>query len=78
VLAADQPTRLSYAWRGGPSQSRLDSVVTWTLTPTPKGTRLALEHAGFLPHNAFAFDAMDKGWRGKVGEAMQRVLGQLA
>ena len=78
VLVADKPKRLSYSWRGGPSQSRLDSVVTWTLTPTPQGTHLAFEHAGFLPHNAVAFDRMGQGWRGKVREGLGRVIASLA
>ena len=37
--------RLSYSWGDG----TLDTVVTWTLTPTEGGTRLTLEQAGFTP-----------------------------
>jgi uncharacterized protein YndB with AHSA1/START domain len=78
VLEAEPFKRLQYSWRGGSEASRLDSVVTWTLTRTASGTRLALEHAGFLPQNAFAFDAMGKGWRGKVAERMDEVIKKLA
>jgi hypothetical protein len=42
------------------------------------GTRLSLEHAGFGPVNGFAFDAMDKGWRGKVGARLTEVIAQAA
>ena len=49
VLEVDPHKRLRYSWRSGPESSRLDTVVTWT-PPTPSGgTRLALEHSGFLP-----------------------------
>lgn len=34
---------LSYTWTSG----ELDSVVTWTLEPTPAGTRLRMEQTGF-------------------------------
>ena len=53
----------------------LDTVVTWTLTPTPSvGTRLALEHSGFLPDNASAFDGARTGWQRMVGERLREVL----
>ena len=58
---------LRYSWRGGGSGNRLDTIVTWTLTPTPSGTRLHLEHAGFADdHPGYPF--MDKGWRGKQAQ----------
>jgi uncharacterized protein YndB with AHSA1/START domain len=54
-------------------------VVTWTLTPTPSGgTRLALEHSGFLPANASAFDGASKGWQRMVGEGLTEVLARVA
>ena len=33
--------------------------------------------AGFLPANAFAFDALGRGWRGKVAERMSDALTKL-
>ncbi len=74
VLEVEAPKRLRYSWKGGPAQSRLDTTVTWTLTATATGTRLALEHAGFQPQNAMAFDAMGKGWRSKMAERIRDVL----
>jgi uncharacterized protein YndB with AHSA1/START domain len=81
VLEVKPFERLSYSWRGGsdkvPGFAPLDTVVTWTLTPTAGGTRLKLEHSGFQPQNAFAFDGLGKGWRGKVAESIQRVIATL-
>jgi uncharacterized protein YndB with AHSA1/START domain len=71
VLEIDRHKRLRYSWRAG----ALDTVVTSTLTPTPSGgTRLALEHSGFLPDNASAFDGASKGWQRMVGERLVEVL----
>jgi uncharacterized protein YndB with AHSA1/START domain len=78
VLEMEPHKRLRYSWRSGPESSPLDTVVTWTLTPTPSGgTRLALEHSGFVPGNAFAFDGARQGWQRMVGERLGEVLGQL-
>ncbi len=78
VLEVEPHKRLRYSWRSGPESSPLDTVVTFTLTPTPSGgTRIALEHSGFLPANAFAFDGASKGWRHMVGERLSEVLAQL-
>ena len=58
---------------------REDTIVTWTLTPTPSGgTRLGLEHSGFSPANAFAFDGATKGWQRMVGERLREVLARVA
>jgi len=68
VLEVEQNRRLVYSWRGGADDnpkygSKLDSIVTWTLTPENSGTRLRLVHAGFRsPGNDFAYDAMKPGW----------------
>ena len=53
-----------YSWRGGSDSnpdygSRLDSTVTWTLTPVEGGTNLRMVHDGFVfPGNQAAYDAM--------------------
>ena len=78
VLEIDPHKRLRYSWRSGPESSPLDTVVTWTLTPTSSGgTRLSLEHSGFVPSNAFAFDGARKGWERKVGQGLTEVLAGL-
>jgi uncharacterized protein YndB with AHSA1/START domain len=80
VLEAQPYERLVYSWRGGGDAPamRLDTRVTWTLAPTASGTRLRLEHSGFTAANAFAFDSMSKGWRGKLAERIRQVLEQAA
>lgn len=61
--------RLVYSWNSGHESNvgygaRLETVVTWTLTKVPGGTRLRLVHAGFaLPQNELAFTNMGEGWR---------------
>jgi len=37
VLELDLHKRLSYSWQSGPESSPLDTVVSWTLTPTSSG-----------------------------------------
>jgi uncharacterized protein YndB with AHSA1/START domain len=78
VLLADAPHKLSYSWRGGSAPFGIDTVLTLTLTPTAGGgTRLLLEHSGFLPDNALAFEGLAKGWRGKVAERLHEILTNL-
>ncbi|MBS1596173.1 MAG: SRPBCC domain-containing protein [Bacteroidetes bacterium] len=55
-------SRLSYSWRTqalGDGQY-YDSMVTWTLSPTAKGTKLELLHDGFVA--AADRDGHDHGW----------------
>jgi hypothetical protein len=73
---------LRYSWIGGVASnatygSRLDSTVTFTLTPVEGGTHLKLEHDGFRsPENDFAYDAMSPGW-GRIAQGIERVLATL-
>ena len=48
VLEVEREQRLRYTWVGGP----LDTEIAMTLTPTPSGTRLRVEHTGFEGFNA--------------------------
>jgi uncharacterized protein YndB with AHSA1/START domain len=75
VLEIDPHKRLRYTWQSGPESSPLDTVVTWTLTPTSTGgTRLALEHSGFTPANGAAFEGARTGWKRMIGERLKEVL----
>ncbi|MBI4306451.1 MAG: SRPBCC domain-containing protein [Chloroflexi bacterium] len=75
ILELELHKRLRYSWRSGSGSSRVDTVVDWTLTPTPSGgTRLALEHSGFLPANKPAIDGARMGWQRMVGERLREVL----
>src|SRR5687768_8703397 len=68
VLEVTPNERLVYSWQGGHEAnkdygSRLETVVTWTLSKVKGGTRLHLEHAGFrTPKNDSAFKLMSGGW----------------
>lgn len=57
--AGGQPGRLSYTWVVGD----LDTVVTFTLTPTASGTRLSLVHTGFKPGQERNFAGARYGWK---------------
>jgi uncharacterized protein YndB with AHSA1/START domain len=69
VLEVIPNERLAYAWKGGHEAnagygSRLDTVVTFTLSKAENGTRLRLVHSGFvLPQNEIAFTNMGGGWK---------------
>jgi len=68
-----QPNRtLSYTW----DALGLESVVTWTLTPTSGGTRLRMEQAGFRPDQEQAYQGAQYGWR-RFFAALEQVLAKL-
>ena len=83
VLVAEPERRLRYSWRGGSDDlqgygRRLDTTVTWTLTPTPAGgTRVLLEHEGFRDEDTFAYENMGNGWRSNVARALEKVVAEL-
>ena len=68
VLEVIANQRLVYTWKGGHEAnvgygSRLETVVTWTLSKVEHGTRLHLVHSGFVrPRNDTAFKNMSAGW----------------
>jgi uncharacterized protein YndB with AHSA1/START domain len=68
VLEVIPNERFAFAWTGGHESnvgygSRLDTVVTFTLSREAQGTRLRLVHSGFdLPRNETAFQGMSEGW----------------
>lgn len=72
VLAVEQYRTLSYTW----VVDDLDTVVTFTLTPTASGTRLSIRQAGFKPDQKQYFGGARYGWKlmgGKLVELLQRV-----
>lgn len=77
VLEVKPTERLSYSWKGGPGNGKinLDSKVTWTLTPKDDGTELLLEHTGFKGwENYLPYLAMNKGWGSKVKKRLMNVI----
>jgi uncharacterized protein YndB with AHSA1/START domain len=65
VLAIEPNRRLSYTWNFAHDDAayNLESVVTFTLTPTPTGTRLRMEQLGFRPDQKQAFGGAKTGWQ---------------
>ena len=65
VLVVEPNRELAYTWNHAhddPAFS-LQSVVTFTLTPTAAGTRLRMEQAGFRPDQRQAFGGANAGWQ---------------
>jgi uncharacterized protein YndB with AHSA1/START domain len=81
VLEARPNRRLAYSWKGGDDGnlgygSKLDTVVTWTLSDDSAGTRVRLIHSGFrLPTNETAFRNMGDGWK-KVVPRLRAAVGE--
>jgi uncharacterized protein YndB with AHSA1/START domain len=79
ILEVEPQKRLVYTWQGGSQKSEgsgheLDTILTWTLTPTlAGGTTLRLEHSGFHP-DSFALKIMGQGWSGKIAQRISKVL----
>ena len=59
VLAVEPNKTLSYTW----AAYGLESVVTWTLTPTSTGTHLRMEQSGFRPDQQQAYNGAKGGWQ---------------
>ena len=59
VMAIEPNKTLSYSW----ATYGLESVVTWTLTPTGKGTHLRMEQSGFRPDQEQAYQGAKFGWQ---------------
>ena len=59
VLEVEPHSSLSYSW----DAMGLESVVTWTLTPTTTGTHLRMEQRGFRPDQEQAYQGAKIGWR---------------
>lgn len=65
VLAIEPYESLSYTWNFAHEDAayNLQSVVTFTLTPTNTGTRLRMEQSGFRPEQKQAYHGAESGWR---------------
>ncbi len=59
VLTVEPNKTLTYTWEA----FGLESVVTWTLTPTASGTLPRMEQAGFKPDQRQALMGAAAGWR---------------
>lgn len=75
VLVVEPIRELSYTWnfRHDDAAFNLESVVTFTLTPTATGTRLRMEQTGFRPEQKQAFGGAHAGWK-QFFEKLEQVL----
>jgi uncharacterized protein YndB with AHSA1/START domain len=69
VMVVEPNKTLCYTW----SAFDLESVVTWTLTPTGTGTRLRMEQSGFRPDQKRAYGGAKVGW-GQFFANLEQVL----
>ena len=76
VLIIDPLRRLSYSWGVGGSESGLQWVVLWTLTPAEGGTHVRMEQSGFRPDQTAAFQGANYGWQKFIGN-LERVVERL-
>jgi uncharacterized protein YndB with AHSA1/START domain len=58
VMALEPNKTLSYTW----AAYGLESVVTWTLTPSSRGTHLRMEQSGFRADQQQAYQGAKVGW----------------
>jgi len=59
VVTIEANKTLAYTW----DAYGLESVVTWTLTPSDAGTHLRMEQSGFRPDQQQAFNGAKFGWK---------------
>ena len=74
TLEIEAPRKLSYTWVVG--DMALDTVVTFTLTPTASGTHLSLVQSGFKPDQKQNFGGARYGWKmmgGKLVDLLARI-----
>jgi uncharacterized protein YndB with AHSA1/START domain len=72
ILEIEPPRKLSYTW----AVPFLDTVVTFTLTPTASGTRLSLVQSGFKADQKREFGGARYGWKmmgGKLVDLLARI-----
>ena len=72
LLEIEAHKKLSYGWVVG----KMDTVVTFTLTPTASGTRLSLVQSGFKPDQKANFGGARYGWNlmgGKLVDLLARI-----
>ena len=72
VLLVEPNSRLSYGW----TSMGLETIVTWTLTPTGSGTHLRMEQSGFRSEEGANYKGAKYGWTNFIGK-LEHVVGGL-
>ncbi|MGH7043510.1 MAG: SRPBCC family protein [Acetobacteraceae bacterium] len=75
VLAVEPYERLSYSWNasGDEAAGGLKTIVTWTLTPTPRGVLVRMEQSGFQPEDEANYQGARYGWQRYIAGLEQAV-----
>ena len=71
VVTVEPNKTLAYTW----GAHGLESMVTWTLTPTSTGTHLRMEQLGFRPDQQQAYHGARHGWP-RFFANLEQVLGR--
>ncbi len=75
VLELDPPKRLAYAWHSGSQKT----MVSFTLERVGQGTRLVLEHTGFVrTEGTMASNIMISGWEKRIQVTLPAVIARMA
>ena len=69
VVAVEPCKTLSYTW----GTLGIETVVTFTLTPTASGTHLRMEQSGFSPNQKANYQGAKYGWQ-KFFANLERVI----
>jgi uncharacterized protein YndB with AHSA1/START domain len=72
VLAVEPNKTLSYTW----GSLGLESIVTWTLSPSSTGTQLRMEQSGFRPDQPQYYQGAKYGWQ-RFFAALEQVLARI-
>lgn len=76
VLIVEPLRQLSYSWGVGGSESGLQWIVLWTLTPAAGGTHLRMEQSGFGPGQEANLKGAQYGWK-KFIDSLESVVAGL-
>jgi len=71
VLSMEACRSLSYTWNA----LGLESIVTFTLTPTDAGTHVRMEQTGFRPGQEANYQGAQYGWQKFIGDLERVVAG---
>jgi uncharacterized protein YndB with AHSA1/START domain len=72
VLEVEAHRKIRYTWVVG-DDMELDTVVTFTLTPTASGTRVSLVQSGFKPEQKQNFGGARYGWKMMGGRLIEQL-----
>jgi uncharacterized protein YndB with AHSA1/START domain len=72
VLAVEANRTLSYTW----TALGVETIVTWTLTPTDTGTHLRMNQSGFRSDQKQAYNGAKFGWQNFFG-ALEEIVARI-